>query len=593
MIKEAEKLLSIILTVPCPADAVLLTLPILTHSIEYISCLACNMVISIIEEATHSLLVREVELKRARDILVDALALMSDAESLHDTLKTQSEEIGECIRRAAKTMIDITEGTSGGGNSTSSESSETAAAPAAVLAVPGHEKTSKRQQQHYYRHHIDESMLMIEEEIRSRQHIRFYTDNEATIAVNDVRRDILEIEPQEWLLFSRIFTNSPSDEIIELMRSIMLIINFTPNKRQSFVGASFKGILLMDSNTVARSAAALLCSTDFSKQLIEANPRCIREEHIAAIALINRRLSQLTRYDLANMNMNPNMMTEDNVDMFFLLRTFSEVMERWISVIQVERHQCSCLESLMKAKDVLRAIHDQRMKESEMSKKEQRNDVLTQMQCLDTELGSIRDKMGCLQLIIDNPDERVRMIQSSLDFVVTELEQISFVKQCIVADSCIASVVLLRAGWLPEQIRVECTEVFRSAVKEYYSTRKMKEQQQQQQQQQQARPAVSPHHSTSTGAESEKAMDSRNSAADNENSLSSLSDEEIVHFQVSDTPFLLGSLIDRVQCRHWTRNASNICSLLTDVVSLSLPYPLYNSIAFFPPLFFILCLINY
>ena len=73
-----------------------------------------------------------------------------------------------------------------------------------------------------------------------------------------------------------------------------------------------------------------------------------------------------------------------------------------------------------------------------------------------TELTKNRNKLKKLLSLRDERDILLDAFSQSMHYLRDELSQIDTILKYLVADSCVAASILVRSGWLPEQIRQEC-----------------------------------------------------------------------------------------------------------------------------------------
>lgn len=135
---------------------------------------------------------------------------------------------------------------------------------------------------------------------------------------------------------------------------------------------------------------------------------------------------------------------------------------------------------------------------------------------VDSELLRKKILVDQLRQVSDKKDAYLEQCNSSLDYVSQELLQVDSILKCFVADVCVAVAVFGRASAQREQIRQECMEVFRNDLR-----------------------------------------------------LRLGSDF------VSSSPYILGSLLDRLQVRHWT--SGHIDTLPRDAASINAASLLYLS----------------
>ena len=87
-----------------------------------------------------------------------------------------------------------------------------------------------------------------------------------------------------------------------------------------------------------------------------------------------------------------------------------------------------------------------------------------QLQELDAELIRNRSRIESLLRLEERKVDLRFMLKDFTDRVNNDISQIDRILQTLVCDSCVAAAVFARCGWLPEQLRQECMDVFRQAL---------------------------------------------------------------------------------------------------------------------------------
>ena len=119
-----------------------------------------------------------------------------------------------------------------------------------------------------------------------------------------------------------------------------------------------------------------------------------------------------------------------------------------------------------------------RMKELEKKVEKARNSRADKMQKLyreredtlhklDAELMSTKEKiLRVNSLLQDENNVMFDSVHENSLYLQAEITQLDKILENIVVDVCIASTVLVRAGWLPEQLRAECMDAMRDFVRD-------------------------------------------------------------------------------------------------------------------------------
>lgn len=128
------------------------------------------------------------------------------------------------------------------------------------------------------------------------------------------------------------------------------------------------------------------------------------------------------------------------------------------------------------------------------------------MQELDNDTVKNRGRLEALKKLKEHHDTILKAVEDAIFRANTELEMLRRMLECIVCDSCIVAATLMRAGWLPEDLRQQCMMKFRQTLIDH-------------------------------------------------------------GLKVTETPFVLGSMYDRLQTRMWT--PSGVESLPRDPASIN------------------------
>jgi hypothetical protein len=111
-------------------------------------------------------------------------------------------------------------------------------------------------------------------------------------------------------------------------------------------------------------------------------------------------------------------------------------------------------------------IHKARNSRVEVMQKQyrEREEVLHK---LDSELMTTKEKiLRVNNLMHDEKFLLYNAVFENAEFLKAEIAQLNTILDHLVADVCVAATVLVRAGWLPEQLRAECLDVMRDHLRE-------------------------------------------------------------------------------------------------------------------------------
>lgn len=482
-IDEARAILPHVLSVNIAADALFLTEPVICPGPEVTAELASAVVMNLLQVRSRNIIRRKFVLEAVLNTYKEAFVAL-EATDASDKLVRHNEELVAAMRKDAK-KIDVCR-----------------------KEIDAIQRTSERTRNF-------ELECMLKEDVQSREKEISTLENSMEELLMPVRKRIFSYGAIEWQSFAAPFASRPSKPYLELMRAIMIAIRFTPPKgKAEKANAGGK----MDDDTVARCAIQLLAKfQDFASQLCSLAPATLPKTHLQALRMLNLLLNSSIA---ANLNIeqqtpharlkfmaercatdtNPPNNVVETLKKYLLLVDVSASIADYTNDVRTAVATCNdqiavVVEENLEAKRQLGAALKLRYDTS-----------MSHMHQLDAVLMRNRQQLDVIERNNSQKGDIARAMQQSCNFATAELQQVKDVLRYLVTDCCVAVAVLLRAGWLPEQVRQECMEQLRQNLIRH-------------------------------------------------------------EVRVSDSPFVLGHLCDRLQMRQWT--ALNENSLPRDPASIN------------------------
>lgn len=467
---EAKILLPLLLTIPTPCDNLFLSESILIPGIEKNTEIACGIVSQIIEVGYDVIFNRYEVLNSVLDGLNESNESMESIANISIEINTYIEELQKKRSQISKELQNV------------KNYYDTLIKKPYIF--PGYEE-----------------YLITCGDFNSLRNEIHYIDKYKNNSYNNHFREVLKIDNSKWLLWSNLCSKEPTKGFIDVVRAIMIVVNYIPNNvttnesdDEGFSVLIDDGI---DDNDIVIYGVSFFATPDFNERFINFNPDLMSDLQFESIKIINSRMMSDTFNDDIG-NVYPPLYEMDG---FFndtsIVPTFETVKMFFIS-IQVYFNLTKKIHVLNFKANVIKAecnIILERINIEINEKKAEYKYTMDHMSQiiiqLDTQNGKYRAKQLFLLTMEDAKKDNHSDIKQFYAYVEKELDQLNEILKQIVGDTCVLAAVVTRAAWLPEQIRQECMEVFRTA----------------------------------------------------------LTNKKVI---VSDTPFVLGCLLDRLQLRSWT-----------------------------------------
>ena len=459
LIEEARAVLPHLLCLPSVSDALFLSEPVITMGPEKYSETASNIVTRIISSAVEVLLTRKNVLQTALSVIGESFDVIDSRALMSKTLTNYANEIAKLVRQLSSQKQTLT---------------------AELQYV---QAEAQRSVSH-------EMELMTREDCLSLMYQRQETTDSAKASVDRCKNELLQVNPMEWQGLAAIFTSGPEREKVELMRAVMVMVSFSPfsaaakklysppkgakkkKKRNStdstanYAMANDMGIasITMDDDSVAQHGVGLLRAADFATQFTAVDPLSLSPTQLAAIKNVMAEVKQLEdekerlaeeqriqEGEFSSATRPPAILTENP-----LPRLINEYIRNSISMCLVHmwlESSSEAVERLQNESTSLAKVNAETVMAKQKSLHLQNDLLSSQLHELDAALALDRTKLEALTRLDADVSDISGALESSATYIDAELHQIEDAFGSIVADSCVAAAVLVKAGWLPEHTR--------------------------------------------------------------------------------------------------------------------------------------------
>jgi hypothetical protein len=502
MIDEARNLLPHLLSLKCSSDSVLLNKSIITMEPDRFAETACRIVVQIIEDGGAVLMKRRDECIAIDSLHKHSLFVLDTLNSIIEHIKASVEEIQRFLRIASAHLVVLT-------NQLAS-------------IRPDIQKTSLYEQY----------QICLNDECSIKMNIQ-RLDEDIVIAKNTARANLTAVSLRDWNTLGAMFSDPKSSfyssaplDLIDSFKGVLLLTE-TKSKRKGFGinediskknaskkpdsserkkgGNRFYVLNISDSDALYRGAEQMSSSDVVSKLLLRHGDNISSEQYLE-LRTLNEAMSK--REEARPSSGTPE--TEFINQLTSRLRNFLFQIEKTCAATISIANWQECLQNRSKEREQLFSAVEQVVKNRTNELLNEKAEIENYISGLDAEVSSNRTKVARLA----NIDSVKRVLEVAIEahrtFVDSERKQIDAIMKNLVADSCIAAAVLVRSGWLPEQIRQEAMDEFRRNLKSH-----------------------------------------------------------IADIKMSDDPFVLGCMLDRAQVNRWTLPTSPKYSLPRDPASIN------------------------
>jgi hypothetical protein len=546
MVDEARHVLPHLLSMECPADSVVLSQPVSTLEPDRCAELACRTALQMVEDGGRMLLRRRDDCITAEALHKHCLFVLGSLEGVLDHLRVSVEEMHTAMRLLSSQLIDIQD--------------RAASCRASYARTP----------------HSEQYACCMEDARSTQANILFLSKrSDATAAA--CRAGMQAVNLRDWNLFGKLVEEPKSYpaygmtlDIVHILRGVILLADpairaksaaEVAEAKQLADGTESKGtnklqvlrnavlqksaaapapaaaaapaassqratvVLDMSDGEVCAHASALLSSPDVVNRLLARNAGNVSAGHLRELVAVRAAMRQADLERAASLG------GEEEEDDYGpeggggagrhgdsdlagnLLTRLRELLAGVEGVCSAAAHSARLRAELGARNEqcvVLRDEVEAFVGRELAALDRQKEGAEGQLQLLDAEVTHSRMKIVRLGSLQAGRERVVKAIEEHRQYVSDERRQIDSILKCLVADSCIAATCLARAGWLPEQIRQECLEKFRKDL------------------------------------------------------LAHKSD-----MSLTESPFVLGCMLDRLQVKRWTLAQQSADSLPRDPASIN------------------------
>jgi len=485
LIEESRSVLPHLLTIPIIADALFLTEPIVSPGPELIAQTASLIVMYAIKNLSRSLLRRNVLLQAVLNALHDSANELSSSSLIEEQLSSSNESLSNALK-VVTSKVD-----------------------AVKCEIDEFPIIFERSTQ-------CEMQLMMAEDIRSFESQATDLQMEFDASWLDIQHRILSFGSTEWHDFATYYSiKNPSKLYLELMRGVMVLVK----QNIQIPTKSEKGKLRAEEETIAKFATTLLIKfTDFVHLIMNSISNALSPAQLHSIHVINTNLGNSYEYALDNQcTTSPYRLSKVtralSIELAKGKKTIFDTFRIFLLLTEIREINKKLIKRFIEKSNVLKPLYlsiqnsNTTVKNSKLLALRQNFDtLLNKSYQIDGVLLKNKKKLKILEANCSRFADVFRAIEEMKAFVQLELDQLQDILKYFVSDISIAVSILLRAGWLPEQIRQECRDQMRRSL-------------------------------IANGV------------------------------SVSDSPFILGHLADRMQMLHWTMLSEN--SLPRDPASIN------------------------
>ncbi len=474
---EARLILPHVMSIHAPCDAFFAKEQVVLPSTQMINERASNMVKQLLEETTSVICNRKQELELALKVIQESLYVVNNIPEVRSSSQQNIAILNEEILRV---------------NDSINQSSE----------------AFKTFQNNFAKAPESEAHSMLQEDLLSAD----YEFNAFAHYLNSVlsthKNSINELDINHWNNFVHAFGAKPMPQYLTLIKAIVILTNFTPQN------ITKEAILRMDEKLLCRIAISMIRKPDFIETLVSINPFMLSPHHISLLKQVNNYLwSENTPHtfpDTTTVTFSSTLVADGmTCPAFDTLKNYLLVLE----LFHASHSKYVSMENSLKAKSREFELLDLEYNNGVAVKTEQyrgfKNELVDQFQNLEAMLIKNKSQVEAINVLEEIREDCVLHLQHFRDYMKKELNKLKEISRYSVADACVIAAVLTRAGFLPEQIRQECMDTFRQALR------------------------------------------------------------NLGHNDVSDSPFLLGCFSDMNQFRKWTSH-SNIARDPTAINSICL-----------------------
>jgi hypothetical protein len=495
-VEEASVLLPHLLTLPLPSDALFFSIPVYVQGSDIIAIRASETVMYILRTFLKDMLLLQFTIEKVLKQYDEALYALENADSMDKKLLENNEELLTVSRQISK-EIELTR-------------KEHTLVDATFTSSVEYELE-----------------LMMGEDLKSCRLRKEGIDSQVELIFSSLKQTIKAFAQSEWQSLTAFYTTKPYHKpMIEIMRAIMVVINFVPPKSKGDKHHHHSGSK-MDDDMVARYTVALIVkSRDLVNQICNVNPTTLTQPQLNALRIMNNLLNNnFSFYLKAEQYGKPYQRLVlyqqclsapiENNDIFEALRKYLLMIDLVsISHEYFTQEKNETIEPLIIETKKLREVNIENKVQKKNSLKVAIDLLINKIHFLDNLLNNNKRKLETIEKAKNRKMEISLALNEVRTIMKCEFEKISNNLSTFVTDLSIWVTICFRCGYLPDHLRQHCCDTLKQNLISSYN------------------------------------------------------------LKTTDSPFLAGCLLDRLQIRQWVNfhETNSIPNDLPSINSMSLLY---------------------
>lgn len=305
---------------------------------------------------------------------------------------------------------------------------------------------------------------MHEEDVASAEHAFHTYIHHLNSVLSAHKQSITELESTHWNSFVHAYGAKPVPHYLTLIKAVVILTNYTPQN------ITKEAILRMDEKLLCRIAISMIRKPDFIETLLAVNPYALTPHHVSLLKQVNCNLwSDNTPTTFPDTVQIAFVSTLDAEGMtcpaFHALKNYLLVLELY----HASHAKYVAMETSLKAKSLEFERGSLEYNQAIESRTEQfrgfKNELTDQLQSLEATLLKNKSQVDAINVLEGIREECLVHLQFFRDYMKNELNKLKEITRFAAADACVIAAVATRAGFLPEQVRQECMDTFRQALR--------------------------------------------------------------------------------------------------------------------------------
>lgn len=319
-----------------------------------------------------------------------------------------------------------------------------------------------------------EKCANLAESEQSVQHQQVQLDRDAI----NTRAAVNTISTKEWSDFSKSFTKRPKEQFVASAYALLMITGNLPTSTMPH------GVKSIDVSAVCRASVGSFKSTEFIQSFVNVSPKAISQQQLQHLKEINRTLcgdaqdepskstTDIDEYSLTDSSLAAS--TSVHTQQSGIEESQNNVANRLMNFLRSFEHLCDLSRSISETKSanieqtliledfIVRMKAEVTAKLDALEKKYTHHEQ--ELHYLEAELTKTKEKMQRLYTVSETSSRMIASVTEASLYVQKELSELDIILKHIVADTCIVAAVLVRAGWAPEQVRQECLDILKAEI---------------------------------------------------------------------------------------------------------------------------------